>query len=255
MSTQRLHKVLLNTANSVNIFPSAKAADGTALPDPTVAAQSVQPAWPPYTETCLDIHTLNPIQAYGTSMHTSWVLRAELRCCCARDCPQPQDHDVSFAKVQTATPTPGPRQTPHGPGQGYVEATLSRSDLATLAQIGSKCSGDSTARSAEAALLNAAATTFGLTPTDIEHQLGVAGTDANGLLSASGRVPGILAGTLAPTSASDETAANDYYVVACYLNLYQRLVASAHARLTKDWPQRPVMKEIRHAAYPVGGVQ
>jgi len=245
----RLHKVLLDTTSGVNQFASAKNASGEALSDPTVAARSVQPKWPAYASVCVDIHTLNANEVYGGGTHTDWVLRAEMRCCCAHDCPQPQDHNVSYRSVPKAEDDIAkPRQTAHGPAQGYVQATLHSAALATLATIAKQCASDATVRTREAALLSTDATTFNLSATDIEQFLGL---EANGgVLTAAGRVAGVLAGTLAPATAADNNSvANDYYVVAAYLTLHQRLIEATHRHLTKAWPSRPVNKEIRHTSF------
>ncbi len=251
--TQRLHKVLIGAGE--NTFLLAVDASGKPLTDPTADAQKLQPTWPAYTSACLDIHTLDCQQTYDKSAHRMWVLRAEMRCCCAHDCPQPQDHGWSYSQVPKATAGPAaPSQTPHGPGQGHVEAILDLAALGQLASVANECSSDSSVRASEAALLASDAQKFGLTAANIENQLGIAGVDGDGMLSATGRVAGVLAGTVAPSSSTDKTAANDYYVVACYINLYQRLVVEAWKKLTAQWPTHGVQGHIRHADYAPLGV-
>lgn len=233
--TQRIHKVLLDSTRD----HFAQIESGGKPLNLNAAAQTANPRWPAYTEVCIEAWELYPHEAPDGS-HQQWVLRAQVRCCCAGACHYAEDHAEhdSYAKVPAVAPSPGNQaQTPHGPAQGYVEATIGMSDLAALAAQAKAAASDVAGPAALGKVLSADAARFGLIDSEIAGVLGVAG-DAHGLLQGgSSAVYMVMHG--------ESASANDYYCVAAFMKLWQRLVHSAHQRLAMDWPQRGVARPIR----------
>lgn len=249
--TQRLHKVILDGQR--NHFALVTGNDGKPLQHPSAAAAAVNPRWPPYEEACLEAWELYPHEGPDGS-HQHWVLRAHLRCCCSGACHYASDHAAAhdaYAKVPAVAPGPGvQRSTPHGrdaAGASYVEARLESSDLAALAAQAAAVAGNAEARKAFGARLQADANALALGVADIEDVLGDSDLDANGLLNGNAAVMSMLAG--------DSIAANNYYCVAAFLKLWQRLIVAAHNRLSRDWPQRGVARPISLAARQKGSSQ
>lgn len=233
--TQRVHKILLDGAR--NHFAHV-AVNGKPL-DLNAAAAGVNPKWPPYTEVCLEGWELYPHEA-PDGTHQQWVLRANVRCCCASPCFYASDHagQDAYSKIAQTAPSPSVKvQTPHGPAQGYAEGVLGGSDLAALSAQATAVVGDPAARAKLAQTLSGDAATFALSASEIEGVLGVEGADVNGLLSAPGATALVLSGA--------STVANDWYCVAAILKLWQRTIHAAHQRLALDWPQQGVARPIR----------
>jgi len=243
----RIHKVLLGGLKSANHFGALTDDKGKPL-DLNATAQAVNPRWPPYTDVCAETWELYPHEG-ADGKHQVWVLRANVRCSCAGPCHYHADHggDAYAATPSAPAPTAQPARTKHGAALGHAEAMLVGAELSALAAQAKAVAGDPAARAKLAALLVADAKALDLSAAELEGELGVAGVDDDGLLSAPGAAAAVLAGS------SD--VASDYYAVACIVKLHQRLVHRVHALLARDWPQRGVAKPMRLAAPAQGGAQ
>src|SRR6185437_16772158 len=135
----------------------------------------------------------------------------------------------------------------HGAAHGHAEAVLVARELSALTAQAKAVAGDPAARAKHAATMAADATALDLSAGDLEGELGVAGVDDDGLLSAPGAAAAVLAGSSA--------VAKDYYVVSALLKLHRRLVHRVHDLLAYDWPQRGTAKPMRLAAPVQGGAQ
>lgn len=208
---QRVHSILLDTAT--NRFAPLGLDHN--------AAAAVNPAWPSYSQVCTETWELFP-------RAEQWVLRAHLRCCCSGACPY--GHGAGYAAIPAVPKTPGAARTsPHGRdacGPSYVQAEIGASDLTSLAKEAKAKAADEVARTALGATIAADASALGLSAAELDGELAGALTPlADGPVAA-----GVFAGS--------SSTPNDYYVVAVLVKLHQRLVAAAHSRLTRDWPQR-----------------
>src|SRR6185437_4713626 len=215
----RVHKVWY-VENGPNIFTQVKLPNGSGtLPDLTTAAAVYNPNWPAYEEVCVETYGLDAFPAPLLGVHQNIVLRGTLRCCCAPPCIYQSDHDArgNFAVVPRMR-TMDPNEFPvlHSPGQSYCEASIDSSKLQPILDEANQVVGVEADRVAFATQLATEAAQFNLTAYDIESQLGISGTDANGRLSASGATMSVLAGV--------STVALDYYFVAMYIVLFQMLV-------------------------------
>ncbi|MDE2105400.1 MAG: hypothetical protein KGL39_49695 [Patescibacteria group bacterium] len=227
MPTQRIHKLLLGTkpdGTATNIFPSVPHPEkpSTKLLDLSASSQQNNPSWPAYGTACLELQKLEVFGAPTGASHQQLVLRAWARCCCSPACPYPADHGDSMRK----RPIQGmmPLHTAHGPAQGYVESSLSLTQLATHQVEADRAAASPAAATALGAELKAEADLYQLTATEIDGFLG-------GLLSGLGAAAAVLSGTSA--------VASDYYAVAAFLRLYQLAVERAHNMMSRAWPLAP----------------
>ncbi|MDE2098294.1 MAG: hypothetical protein KGL39_13660 [Patescibacteria group bacterium] len=239
----RAHKVLLDSTRD----HFGQIVDNGKKLNVNTAANAVNPYWAPYTEVCIEAWELFPHVAMDGQAHNFWVLRGELRCCCASACPYAGDHvnHDSYAKVASVSPSPSVQVTnlPHGPASGYIEARIDMTDLMALAaQAKVIVNGGADGRTKLAKVLSDDAARFELSIDEIEGMLGVIGVDDNGLRDSSESVAAVLAGT--------ETSANAWYCVMAMIKLWQRLVHAVHQRLALDWPQRGRACPIRFSPRP-----
>jgi len=252
--TQRIHKVLLDAGT--NHFAHVLSPAGAVL-DPNTAARAANPAWPPYTEVCLDSFALLEQGDALDGLPAMLVARANMQCSCAGHCDHPEDHTigaaVAMAKVPSVRrPVTGAPQTQHGPGRGYVEGEMSRADLRAIKTAAVRAAGGS--------LRKPDGTTVTLPGDSTERAaLGKWATDEAAKFFLSGAeiasaLDGRLSGPAALVLAGSSAPADDYYWVCAYLHLWRHLIGEVHQVLAVRWPALPAMTETRLGARHTGAI-
>lgn len=249
MAQIRLHKVLHDLENDVNHFQHVKVGDD-GLADINVATDKINTAWKDYEEVCVETHELSISDSFAAGdVPHAIVLRAHVRCCCV-PCPHANEHDLTsggaFSRAARGFVFANTGKLPkhaHAPGIEYVEAAIDLNTLKPLKGEAAQRVPNPELRKQFAQEIAAEAELFELTPADIEAQLGVAGEDEHGFLSARGAAAKVLAG--------EDTVPDDYYWVASFVILWQRLLTAAHSKITLDWPQRSRLRAASFGPRPV----
>jgi hypothetical protein len=253
MSQKRLHKTLnpatVEVAGEAPAMPNLfdnMLFNGKPLEDLTTAARRVNPSWPAYEkDICIETYALDYNVGSQYEVPQMMVLRANMSCCCDQYCNHPGHSYAGGGAFRTAASAPfspmiAKPAVAHPPAHDYVEATIDLNTLTPLMLEAKARVPVPEQRSALAAEIKAEADGLTLTAEEIETQLGIVGQDEHGLLMGAGSAANVLAG--------EDADPTDYFWVAAFVILFQRLIASVHTKLTKDWPQRGQFKNSMFAS-------
>lgn len=237
MAQTRMHKVVHDPSQSIALFSKLTVSGVPAATLDSEAAR-VNPAWAPYSEVCIETYGADFAYSDIYGVPQSIVLRAHVQCCCGGACHYNEDHNNAgggaFLKTVNglvSRTSSNNSHLKHPPGVEYLESVIDLNTLRPLQKEAAQRVPNATERAALAKEISGELVLFGLTASDVQTQLGIAGTDTSGVLSAATSVASVVAGT--------STVPDDYYWTAAYVVLWQRLLLAAYTKLTKDWPQRP----------------
>lgn len=240
---ERLHKVVFDAARGIDHFSLLPHPHYGTLPHINVHSKKVNPDWEDYEEICVETYGMSVQETHKSYEVVHYiVLRGTLRCCCAEPCHYGEDHNLTGSRSalerMAVVEMMGDKDTKkHVVNENYIEVSLDLNKLRPLLQEARQRVPNQTERAAYVQYLKGQLDMFGLTPEDVESQLGAQPDDLLGWLSAPGAAAEVLAGTAEKP--------DDYYSVAAFVAMYRRWLAKAHTQLTREWPGRHPHHDVK----------